>query len=1251
MPVQDMGEIDATHAAASIYDSSWASGDAGNDGFGATVELPTEEDLLAGSKAATRRAIIKTLALFVACLCAGAGAAFFVTREVVKLEPPPPSPSLPPLAPMDCMAFQVPGNASAVCSKHCGACLNVSDASRSCPVGCACTATCTTQGLVAAVNHNGIPGVYMQSCSPPATAGEWSMPYVSPGEYCVDFDECSSAPCQNGGTCIGLGISLNSYHCTCPHGISGESCSQVEQVCTPGLCAHGGRCLQYPAMKADGSAKVDPGEFECDCSSTHNPTTSSPWSGDKCEASRHACTETGVHAPLCQNGGTCIDVQTVTGYTCACAGGWKGFSCTEAAHGSLTNYKDVTTVIPLADQADSAEENLHDHSISVTSADLNIMTDDHAGRVQQAVGLRFNNVTIKPGSSEIITHAFLSFKVREVNDASKEDVKVNINLQWHSNAPAFDPTKKGDVSSRVPAPCSDPCPTDAVSWSPPADHAVGDIVHTAGLESLITHLIRSEHQFPDGSTWQRGNSIVFLLTSAPDSGNGTRWYEAFNELTPTLTIKKLDLAHLEETIPNAHSCAASELSIQNGIHPLACYNHSTNAGVDVVVSPADTYESGISCTVACCDGFAPHGASGAALRAAYPDMNAVQYTCTDGAWADTDGKGPSVTCDVVHECEGNPCAHGTCSPSVVGVDVGDDGCPDLQHYSCQCGNSGFEGENCESNHDDCHVNGAPVCQNGASCVDGINQYTCHCPAGYNGDNCAVDIDECESSPCDNGGVCYDSHSDDYEIKPGAFKCICSGHYSGPQCEFETHECASHPCQHGGQCTEAEPHFSCTCNPGFANGGDHRCENNIDECASNPCKNGGACSDDNNSPAMPPDTFACNCTVGWHGDTCSSTDDVCSSSPCQNGASCVGSLDVDGSALYTCRCAIGFSGTHCSHANSRCNADHSSQETLCKNGGTCIDDETVAKFKFRCDCGNSGFHGRTCQTNTNDCVSNECTNGVGHRDGKVILDKDGTCVDGINKYTCQCHPGFAGPHCTQHDSICTNDSPCQNGGTCHDDASKPLGYTCTCDAAHHGDQCESALSLCDPNPCGKHDGADNVCTQHGDNYTCVCPIGEAIVTRNGAKTCAPCADGQMPNQLGDACKHCPSGKAGKGGTCTLCPDGQGPAPNPPADSSGPAARTICVACTSGTATAVPGTGICRACPDGHKPLPLAANSTFGSTGCMACVAEEAGSGGSCQKCPPGKQPHTDHTVCEFLPAPRMHLSMRVVLSTSLSPPRV
>ena len=34
--------------------------------------------------------------------------------------------------------------------------------------------------------------------------------------------------------------------------------------------------------------------------------------------------------------------------------------------------------------------------------------------------------------------------------------------------------------------------------------------------------------------------------------------------------------------------------------------------------------------------------------------------------------------------------------------------------------------------DDCSSN---PCQNGGTCIDGVNMYTCNCGVGYNGDHC------------------------------------------------------------------------------------------------------------------------------------------------------------------------------------------------------------------------------------------------------------------------------------------------------------------------------------------------------------------------------------------------------------------------------------------------------------------------------------------------------------------------------------
>lgn len=52
---------------------------------------------------------------------------------------------------------------------------------------------------------------------------------------------------------------------------------------------------------------------------------------------------------------------------------------------------------------------------------------------------------------------------------------------------------------------------------------------------------------------------------------------------------------------------------------------------------------------------------------------------------------------------------------------------------------GYQGRNCEENVDDC---ASHLCQNGGTCIDGVNNYRCRCPPNFTGDYCHIDVDEC-----------------------------------------------------------------------------------------------------------------------------------------------------------------------------------------------------------------------------------------------------------------------------------------------------------------------------------------------------------------------------------------------------------------------------------------------------------------------------------------------------------------------------
>ncbi|TKS68674.1 Slit -like protein 1 protein [Collichthys lucidus] len=129
-------------------------------------------------------------------------------------------------------------------------------------------------------------------------------------------------------------------------------------------------------------------------------------------------------------------------------------------------------------------------------------------------------------------------------------------------------------------------------------------------------------------------------------------------------------------------------------------------------------------------------------------------------------------------------------------------------FHCACA-FGFHGTFCEVNVDDCQDHG---CENGATCVDGVGNYTCLCPPDYTGwvgPDCSIDYNECVDHRCQNGAQCVD-HLDGYS-------CVCPQGYSGEFCEValpRPSPCQLAPCQNGASCVAKTETAVCQCLPGF-----------------------------------------------------------------------------------------------------------------------------------------------------------------------------------------------------------------------------------------------------------------------------------------------------------------------------------------------------------------------------------------------------------------------------------------------------
>eukprot|EP01147_Barroeca_monosierra_P007681 gene7681-608_t len=376
----------------------------------------------------------------------------------------------------------------------------------------------------------------------------------------------------------------------------------------------------------------------------------------------------------------------------------------------------------------------------------------------------------------------------------------------------------------------------------------------------------------------------------------------------------------------------------------------------------------------------------------------------------------------------------------------------------------------------------------------LGEFQCNCVPGFTGVFCEIEIDECESNPCLNGGECTDLVN--------AFSCSCPHGFSGGRCEIALN-CLSLEspvlCKNNASCIDSRE----TCQS--------VCKQTIDACRDNEtCRSdsnnavfcliaaaslpSGECDEDcirscagtigNSAGQQLFDTavscivekcpirphFQCDCQPGFEGKFCEHLIDNCEPGLCMNGGTCVNGI---GSA--SCKCPINFSGARCETLVT-CDA------MPCENNSTCRNTHSIASAISSCSATCSAIfsacqqdHG--CSSAYNclflplsspklDCDI-DCVNSCGNlQEGTLsqnMLDAAAECVFlncvpnlQPNGFKCQCLTGFEGNLCEVNIDECAEE-PCKNRGTCID---KIASYECQCVPGVWGDRCENNCTICD-----------------------------------------------------------------------------------------------------------------------------------------------------------------------------------------------
>lgn len=574
---------------------------------------------------------------------------------------------------------------------------------------------------------------------------------------------CSSNPCQNFGNCstaISSATGQTSFNCSCAAGYVGMSCEFAP--CSSMPCANGGTC----SVAGIG--------YACACAVGY--------SGSQCETNIDDC----ASVP-CKNGGTCNDL--VDAYTCTCAAQSFGSDC---------------GIVPCASQPCQ-----HGGTCSSSSTNDNCGGSHYSGfgplaaARQGSASINGSHIVILAGGAGATiaqqTNTVMYYNVQTASFLAQRD-----SLSVARNSPCGGATPSlGGLATFAAASSPTAVGANVVDlynqtdgrWTRLANLTYNRGPAFCGIGSNGKYVIGGGRSAASQDYLEvcdlsiNGNCAASfsLVTTrfAPSAGiviDTKVYYGSWYNADPA-NYGKIDVYDL--VAGGAPTTLAATFGDQNAG---ALYGHAAPQHNLVVVYTPDggnLYSQAYNIpqqSVA-----APYLIDGVLLGGCLTPGN------NDGTMFYAAGvtSGPSTSV-----LQYNPLAD-TWSPAVDWkVSRYDGACASADNTALFYGGRNATANRPLINYDTYYSSGtSPAC---------VGQYACSCAAGYAGTQCQTDVNECASSPCENGGTCHDGVV--------SWSCTCASGYTGARCQTQLPPgpCASTPCAYGSPCNEYQGAFNCTC---------------------------------------------------------------------------------------------------------------------------------------------------------------------------------------------------------------------------------------------------------------------------------------------------------------------------------------------------------------------------------------------------------------------------------------------------------